>query len=367
MRPWAVAGRSLLICAWLVACSKHPTSAMVDSPSPEPSCTPFELAIPATSGGLGPTWLGDEYLVSPMRGALQVVTNDGMLGSTFATIPSSDGEIWDLAWNGSALGVLLYSTVASGSLSIDRFDHDGTPLGSTMIATLDGADAWPSLMWAGDRFVAVWITESNIVLHIQEIAADGSLGSLLQFGQTDVGFSFNIKGPTTSTSTTYAISMGSGTPTFALIDRATGQISHVVSNDLSITNPWPTSRDDQLAFISGTGASARFVAIDPGPTLRSEVDVPIPAGAVGMVPWTTGYHAYGLGPPASGFFPLYTLDLDASGGSSGPAAKIDMIPTGGSTGGPAGVSRGNGFALMVAYGDANTNSWTQRLRQLCDP
>ncbi|HEY1557685.1 MAG TPA: hypothetical protein VGF94_22790 [Kofleriaceae bacterium] len=345
--------------------------------SSPPPCKPFDLTIPATSPGANVVWTGNEYLLlvagrspitaqSPTDNVIQVVTSDGQMGSVFATVPLSEGTIWDLArslaWSGSTLGTLVETmTPAPAMLQLLRFDGDGKELGTTTLT--EAAIQYPQLVWADDRFVASWLSMNNSQLNIVEISSDGSASAPIVITQ-GTGFIFNTLRDFAASSKRYVAVVSDSylAPTFVLVDRA----SHDTSMVMPVQDAFAVStRNDEIAFATGLGTATIFQDVDTSDQQTTAVQEPLGATTAAMVPTASGFGIYGLGvqDPSTMMCNVEFLDVDASGTARGASSTVATFPCEGSFVGPNPVTRDNGYAANVAYGPGPFA--TQRLIQQC--
>jgi hypothetical protein len=271
------------------------------------------------------------------------------------------------AWSGSVLGVMV---TTSTTKDLVRFAADGTLLGRSTLATNDNLLDTRRLLWAGDRFVLAWIEMSTNTLNVQEASIDGVPGTryTIHSGSADVGGApFNIIEGFVANAATYALQLGQytgGTPTYLLIDRASGQLAHFAAPLSNYDNAQLLERDS-TSFGIYAARLLEFHVLDTDGVSATGPTEPA-AGVPDVLHTPAGYQAWGFiqnAQPATMTVTRFALDHDGNPLSTPTPTFMYAADQSYST--PGGTSRANGFVTMAEYG--SSMSMTVRLVQECAP
>jgi hypothetical protein len=377
---------TIVLCCGLIACSRRTKEAESDAlladallaDAVPPPCAPFDVTIEATTAGNGPVWIGDAYVLvtagaflspsDPDTGetVMSLVSDTGMPGGVFSSIPQSLGYVNSITSDGSNLAACTYtsSSTEPNTLRLIRIGHDGSMLGTTAVASTNVYANDCQVAWAGDRYVVAWQQmESPLELFFQEISSDGTLGALATLTPS-VNLSLADLFTLGVTSTTYGLLVHQQyQTTLVLLDRNTQKAIYYASP----IDGWLAARDPLFGLVAdGIGSPVQFLAVDGNGNAMAPVTLAFSGTENAIVATSAGYRIYGESGPiiGSGSNAVLDIDLDANGSALDQTATV-ANGSGSNFQGVWAVSRVNGYAAEFGYG--GNGAYTQRLVQQCAP
>ena len=311
----------------------------------------------------GPVWTGNEYLMltSWRPGVIQRIGGDGSLGPTIQLAEDVIPAGSSIAWSGDTIAVL-----AGGEATRDlvRYKLDGTRLGATNIRMTDPAYDSASVVWAGDRYVVAWMNEAAAMAQVQEVSADGVLGTVYTIGSRSpesANIPFNDVRGLVANATAYALELAdvnASTKGYVVIDRATGAISTTAAPQ-DVAGSQLRERDDSSFGLFGF---REFYVLDSN-GLSAGTPVAINDYVSDMARTDDGYHLWTTASYMTTMTSTSsTLDMDLDGNLLTSPAPVMMYP---SLNGAGGIWRDNGY--LTVEDDGAAPDITVRLVQQCTP